>query len=153
MRILAVLLMVVVTITSFPLLPDEVQAAAVEQAWDGVSREIPQMDEDGTYLIGNGAELAWFADQVNSGNGSINAKLTNYIYLNRYNTSYKWVIIGDTTDHPYRGNFDGNGQKVVYMNAQISKEDPDRRYAGRNRRRKCSQSDRSRKSISWIWKL
>ena len=32
MRILAVLLMVVVTITSFPLLPDEVQAAAVEQA-------------------------------------------------------------------------------------------------------------------------
>ena len=47
MRILAVLLMVVVTITSFPLLPDEVQAAAVEQAWDGVSREIPQMDEDG----------------------------------------------------------------------------------------------------------
>lgn len=130
MRILAVLLMVVVTITSFPLLPDEVQAAAVEQAWDGVSREIPQMDEDGTYLIGNGAELAWFADQVNSGNGSINAKLTNYIYLNRYNTSYKWVIIGDTTDHPYRGNFDGNGQKVVYMNAQISKEDPDRRYAG-----------------------
>ena len=130
MRILAVLLMVVVTITSFPLLPDEVQAAAVEQAWDGVSREIPQMDEDGTYLIGNGAELAWFADQVNSGNGSINAKLTNYIYLNSYNTSYKWVIIGDTTDHPYRGNFDGNGQKVVYMNAQISKEDPDRRYAG-----------------------
>ena len=44
MRILAVLLMVVVTITSFPLLPDEVQAAAVEQAWDGVSREIPQME-------------------------------------------------------------------------------------------------------------
>ena len=33
MRILAVLLMVVVTITSFPLLPDEVQAAAVEQAY------------------------------------------------------------------------------------------------------------------------
>ena len=130
MRILAVLLMVVVTITSFPLLPDEVQAAAVERTWDGVSREIPEMDENGTYLIENGAELAWFADQVNSGNGSINGKLTNYIYLNRYNTSYKWVIIGDTIDHPYRGNFDGNGQKVVYMNAQISKEDQDRRYAG-----------------------
>ena len=98
MRILAVLLMVVVTITSFPLLPDEVQAAAVERTWDGVSREIPEMDENGTYLIENGAELAWFADQVNSGNGSINGKLTNYIYLNRYNTSYKWVIIGDTID-------------------------------------------------------
>lgn len=130
MRILAVLLMVVVTITSFPLLPAEVQAAGVEQAWDGISREIPEMDENGTYLIGNGAELAWFADQVNSGNGSINGKLTNYIYLNRYNTSYKWVMIGDTTDHPYQGNFDGNGQKVVYMNAQISTEDPDHRYAG-----------------------
>ena len=79
MRILAVLLMVVVTITSFPLLPDEVQAAAVEQAWDGVSREIPQMDEDGTYLIGNGAELAWFADQVNSGMFGRNINPPSYL--------------------------------------------------------------------------
>lgn len=50
----------------------------------------------------------------------INARLEDYIYLNKYNTSHKWVIIGDSQEHPYKGTFDGNGQKIVYMNVEIS---------------------------------
>lgn len=119
-----------VTVTSVPLFQTEVLAAGVQQPWDGSSREIPDTDENGTYLIQNGAQLAWFADQVNSGNGAINARLEDYIYLNKYNTSYTWMGIGNTQEHPYQGTFDGNGQKIVYLNTEIRTDDPDYRYAG-----------------------
>lgn len=39
---------------------------ADENAWDGKTFTEPQKDEDGTYLISTGAELAWFANEVNS---------------------------------------------------------------------------------------
>ncbi|MEI3176062.1 MAG: hypothetical protein V8S96_06035 [Lachnospiraceae bacterium] len=39
-------------------------------------------------------------------------------------------MIGDTQEHPYKGIFDGNGQRVVYLRTEISLKDPDRRYAG-----------------------
>ena len=55
--------------------------------WDGVSMTMPETDENGTYLIRTGAELAWFAAEVNRGSGEINGRLENYIYLNDYNTS------------------------------------------------------------------
>lgn len=127
-RLLALLLAVVMVLGSNPSIV--VQAESVREAWDGVSREIPKTDEQGVYLIENGAQLAWFADEVNSGKGELNARLMNYIYLNDYNTSYKWMMIGNTTDHPYRGNFDGNGQKIVYMHAEINTSDTEHRYAG-----------------------
>ena len=44
--------------------------------------------------------------------GGIPNKQEDYIYLNKYNTSHKWVIIGDSQEHPYKGTFDGNGQKI-----------------------------------------
>ena len=83
--------------TSVPLFQTEVRAAGVSNPWDGSSREVPETDEDGTYLIHNGAQLAWFADQVNSGNGAINARLEDYIYLNKYNTSHR---MGDHRRQP-----------------------------------------------------
>ena len=128
--LVACIMIAAMTITSVPLFQTEVRAAGVSNPWDGSSREVPETDEDGTYLIHNGAQLAWFADQVNSGNGEINARLEDYIYLNKYNTSHKWVIIGDSQEHPYKGTFDGNGQKIVYMNVEINGNMPEKRYAG-----------------------
>ena len=118
--LVACIMIAAMTITSVPLFQTEVRASGVSNPWDGSSREVPETDEDGTYLIHNGAQLAWFADQVNSGNGEINARLEDYIYLNKYNTSHKWVIIGDSQEHPYKGTFDGNGQKIVYTLEQLA---------------------------------
>lgn len=130
MRLMAFLLAFVMMAGSFSKLLTEVQAAAVQNPWDGESLAMPETEGDGTYLIRTGAELAWFATEVNNGRGEINARLENYIYLNDYNTAHKWIMIGDSTEHPYRGKFDGNGQKVVYLRAEINLNDPDRRYAG-----------------------
>ena len=74
----------------------EVMAASVENPWDGQTLTVPKTDENGTYLITTGAELAWFAAEVNNGNGEINGKLMNYIYLNDYNTAHNWIMIGNT---------------------------------------------------------
>ncbi|MEI3176061.1 MAG: hypothetical protein V8S96_06030 [Lachnospiraceae bacterium] len=43
----------------------EVKAASVENPWDGKTLTMPELDENGTYLIRTGAELAWFAAEVN----------------------------------------------------------------------------------------
>lgn len=108
----------------------EVMAASVENPWDGQTMTVPKTDENGTYLITTGAELAWFAAEVNNGNGEINGKLMNYIYLNDYNTAHNWIMIGNTEETPYKGTFDGNGQKVVYMRAEINMDDPEHKFAG-----------------------
>ena len=129
-RLLAVLLAFLLAAGPFAMLSREVQAASAENPWDGETLTMPETDEDGVYLIRTGAELAWFATEVNKGNGELNARLENYIYLNTSRTAYPWMMIGDTTDHPYRGVFDGNGQKVVYLRAEISTEVSERRYAG-----------------------
>ena len=129
-RLLAILAMFAVVLTSISPIPLEVMAASVENPWDGKTRSVPEVDEEGTYLIRTGAELAWFADQVNAGRGELNARLENYIYLNDYNTACNWTMIGSTEEHPYRGHFDGNGQQVVYLRAEISEKTPEYRYAG-----------------------
>lgn len=129
-RLLAVLLAFAMLADPASVFVTEALAASVENPWDGQTLTAPATDEDGTYLIGTGAELAWFAAEVNSGRGEINGRLTDYIYLNDYNTAYNWTMIGDTEENPYRGNFDGNGQKVVYMRAEITMDDPERRFAG-----------------------
>ncbi|MGO5164329.1 MULTISPECIES: hypothetical protein [unclassified Candidatus Paralachnospira] len=98
--------------------------------WDGESVSMPKTDENGTFLISTGAELAWFAKEVNSGNGRINARLEKNIYLNNYNTRYLWMMIGDTTAHPFRGSFDGNGKRINYMRVRITTDDMSRPYGG-----------------------
>lgn len=129
-RLLALILIFTMSVTPISPFPSEVQAASIENPWDGKTMTVPDLDEYGTYLIRTGAELAWFAAEVNRGNGEINGRLENYIYLNDYNTNHTWTMIGDTEENPYKGNFDGNGQKVVYMRAEITQKDPKRRYAG-----------------------
>ena len=56
--LVACIMIAAMTITSVPLFQTEVRAAGVSNPWDGSSREVPETDEDGTYLIHNGAQLA-----------------------------------------------------------------------------------------------
>ena len=84
----------------------------------------PSQDDDGYYLIGTAAELYGFADLVNSGNASANAKLTADIVVNEHvlaangeaNTGdfVQWTPIGNNyfEDKVYSGTFDGQGHTV-----------------------------------------
>ena len=82
---------------------------------------------DNPYKISTAAELAWFRDQVNSGNSSISAELTENIDLvefchakdgTKYTEELSWTPIG-ITPRIYQGTFDGNGKIIrnLYINA------------------------------------
>lgn len=79
----------------------------------------PPLD-DGYYLISDLSELDWFAQQVNSGNTDINARLTSDIFINMHfydeSNIYKWTPIGNYT-HKYSGTFDGDNHTIngVYI--------------------------------------
>ena len=79
------------------------------------------------YKISTAAELAWFRDQVNSGNKSISATLTDDVDLvefchakdgTKYTEELSWTPIG-ITPRIYQGTFDGNGKIIrnLYINA------------------------------------
>lgn len=68
--------------------------------------------------------------KVNDGAGSINGELTDKIYLGDGTFQNKWLMIGDTAEHAYKGTFNGNGYTVYFLDAEISEENPDVRYAG-----------------------
>ena len=78
---------------------------------------------DNPYKISTAAELAWFRDQVNSGNNRISATLTEDIDLaefchaadgTTYTDELSWIPI-----NWYLGTFDGNGKTIrnLYINA------------------------------------
>ena len=79
----------------------------------------PSQDGDGNYLIGNAAELYGFAELVNNGNATANAKLTADIVVNENvldangeaNTGdfVQWTPIGNVF---YSGTFDGQGHTI-----------------------------------------
>ena len=77
----------------------------------------PTPGSDGYYSIADADDLRWFASQVNSGNNTINAKLTADITINsgvlnengELNTGANltpWTLIGTNTK-PFTGTFDG----------------------------------------------
>ena len=84
----------------------------------------PSQDGDGYYLIGTAAELYGFADLVNNGNATANAKLTADIVVNENvldangeaNTGdfVQWTPIGNDCyeGKVYSGTFDGQGHTV-----------------------------------------
>ena len=80
---------------------------AAENAWDGKATTEPQTDDDGVYLIGTGAELAWFAQKVNSGSTKISGILTADIDL----AGYEWTPIGSISKN-FAGTFDGKDHTV-----------------------------------------
>ena len=81
---------------------------------------------DNPYKISTAAELAWFRDQVNSGNTTISATLTKDIDLaefcheagTTYTTEVSWTPIGNPIKR-YQGTFDGNDKTIsnLYINA------------------------------------
>lgn len=74
--------------------------------WDGTTKTEPQKDDNGVYLIGTAAELAWFA--ATDGSGS--AKLTADIEL----ASYDWTPL-----RKFYGTLDGQGHVIrnLYVNS------------------------------------
>lgn len=68
---------------------------------------------NGVYEISSGAELAWFASQVNDGTGKdYDARLTGDIDLG----GELWTPIGNSSFKPYAGVFDGGGYTVSGLN-------------------------------------
>lgn len=81
------------------------------------------------YKISSAAELAWFRDQVNSGNNRISATLTEDIDLSefchaadgtKYTEEVSWTPIGNSLNNRYRGTFDGNRKTIsnLYIDAK-----------------------------------
>ena len=99
--------------------------------WGGAWAQTEPSSGDGSvgnpYKISSAAELAWFRNQVNSGNNSISAELTENIDLvefchakdgTKYTEELSWTPIGNL-DNRYQGTFDGNGKTIsnLYINA------------------------------------
>ena len=95
-----------------------------ENKWDGKTTTQPASGsgaKDDPYLIGTGAELAWFAGQVHSGKVTLCAQLTDDIDLN----GHPWTPIGGFgSSKNYQGTFDGCNSTVNGL--QVS----DKSYAG-----------------------
>lgn len=87
---------------------------AGENGWDGITVTEPELKDD-VYQISNGAELAWFAAKVNSGDYKISATLVNDIDL----CGYDWTPIGGAkSSTAYQGTFEGDGHTIegLYIN-------------------------------------
>ncbi len=82
-----------------------------ENAWDGKTTTEPQKDENGTYLISTGNEMAWFALQ-NQNKVSATGKLTADIDL----AGYPWLSSGTSSTYTTTV-LDGAGHKVTNLNA------------------------------------
>lgn len=83
----------------------------LDGAWDGKTKTEPAL-ADGVYQLSNGAELAWYAAEINNGNSS-DAIVVDDISLGGFN----WTPIG-TSSKPFTANFNGNGHTIsdVYIN-------------------------------------
>lgn len=106
--------------TAFALVFSVFVTAAFAQP--SITPSAPSQDGDGNYLIGTAAELYGFAELVNNGNATANAKLTADIVVNEYvldangeaNTGdfVQWTPIGNSSGKVYSGTFDGQGHTV-----------------------------------------
>lgn len=89
--------------------------------WDGKTATPVTANADGIYEISTGAELAWFAQQVNAGDGAnYKALLMNDISLNWCD----WTPIGISSAKAFKGNFDGNGHVIgdLYINSTAANQ-------------------------------
>ena len=89
-----------------------------------ITQTTPSQDGDGYYLIGNAAELYGFAELVNDGNKTANAKLTADIVVNenvldangeaKTGDFVQWTPIGNDyfEGKVYSGTFDGQGHTI-----------------------------------------
>ncbi len=99
---------------------------ALYREWMGNSREPSEsivIDNLQFYVIKNAEELAWFAEQVNRGNNSINAVLNNDIVFGKDETTpatHLWNPIGKNSSVMFAGILDGNGYTIYGLNVQSS---------------------------------
>ena len=86
--------------------------------WTGASTEpstTKTIDGKKYYVINNADELAWFSDQVNSGQTTINGYLNNDIYFASNKDSISkiaWSPIGASEEFAFNGIFDGNSHGI-----------------------------------------
>ena len=96
--------------------------------WLGdVSDTIPVSLKDGSYLISNGAQLAWIAQQVNSGITFENEKFTLQNNIDMSNRP--WTPIGDL-NHEFKGTFNGNGKTISNLYVVVNTSTNDSLLAG-----------------------
>ena len=92
-------------------------------AWAQTKPSSGNGEVDSPYKISTAAELAWFRDQVNSGNNTISATLTKDIDLSEFCHAKDGTTYTDelswTPINWYQGTFDGNGKTIsnLYINA------------------------------------
>ncbi len=87
---------------------------------DPVKPENGDGSESNPYQISSAEELAWFRDQVNSGQNEICARLTADITL----SNEEWEPIGKDQSHWYLGTFDGSYHTISNINLVTSRETP-----------------------------
>lgn len=91
---------------------------AIAAAWTGSTSEpenMKKIDGKSFYVITTADELAWFANQVNGGQSTINAVLGNNIVFGKDNStrcSVKWTPIGKDPSHKFAGILDGAGYTI-----------------------------------------
>ena len=71
---------------------------------------------DGYYQIANAGNLLWFANYVNEGNVTANAKFVSNVNLQ----DIEWTPIGKTSSLAYKGTFDGNGYEIANFTYTLS---------------------------------
>lgn len=75
-------------------------------------------ENDGYYEIYDNADLKAFADLVNGGQTTINARLMNDIDLNGDSTN-KWTPIGNSSNS-FKGTFDGGSNTVSNLYVSVN---------------------------------
>lgn len=102
--------------------------------WGAWAQTLPSKGDgkvDNPYIITKAEELAWFRDQVNSGNNKICAKIADNVEVidlkdfchasdaSKNIEEKSWMPIGNRNIIKYRGTFDGNGKTItnLYINA------------------------------------
>lgn len=94
---------------------------ALAAAWTGSTSEpenMKKIDGEAFYVITTADELAWFAEQVNGGNSTINAVLGNDIVFGKDENSVStvnWTPIGKSTSRKFQGILDGAGYTIFGM--------------------------------------
>ncbi len=116
-KILSILLALAMLMSLMPSLA--IPAQAMSTSWaDNASTgaDIPKANGSGVYELDSGADLAWFANQVNSGaDTDIEGAVTAAISL----SDYYWVPIG-TEAHPFIGKLNGAGGDISGMRINVT---------------------------------
>ena len=93
-------------------------SATLPEAWDGTVATEIDTDADGTYLISNGAELAYFGSVVAISTSTAKAKLDADINLGEKDFQ-KYVVGGKAHDNTsptsFKGEFDGQGHTIYNL--------------------------------------